>query len=551
MSKPHVALEHAVILILASFGRDAQTLARIVEPVGAAPRICSSGLELCGAFNESTAAILITEEALVGAADKLHECVLAQPAWSDVPVIILSGGRGRAGAPARWQFFRQFGNVTVLSRPMSGEALRIALEAACRARAWQHVVRDQMQKLEVQNVDLEQKVRERTQALQNESGERKRIESALNEARRLEAIGRLSAGVAHDFNNLLQVISGAANLYPYVRDDSLRTEGLMKTILRATERGSKLTEHMLAFGRRQILSTGALDVARQIMEMKGLLQQALRERISLELRLQADLWHANADVTQLEIALLNLTMNAKDVLPSRGSVTLTACNVTLPTARIPDVPELNGDFVRLTFTDDGPGMPPDVAAKAFDPFFTTKRIGEGSGLGLSQVYGFAKQSGGTAWISAGNRGTSVSILLPRGRMEKAAGVEHNEHDVDGENRLRGLRVLYVEDDEAVGEVTISLLKAFGCRVDWVRTAEEALASDMRSYDLVFSDVQMPGSIDGIELAKGVAQRYPGIPVLLASGYVIAPERLDELHADFIAKPYDAGRLRRAMLNCLE
>lgn len=550
MSNPTISIDSAAIAVFASFGRDAQTLAGLIERTGAQARICSSANELCTVFDDLTAAILVTEESLLDAADTIHACLDAQPAWSDVPVIVLSGSYGRTSTPARWRFFRQFGNVTVLDRPLSGEAIMIALEAACRARAWQYVVRDQMHKLEVQNVDLEQQVRERTQALQLESDERKRIESALNEARRLEAIGRLAGGVAHDFNNLLQVVSGACNLLPYARNDSARTKTLIDTILRATERGSKLTQQMLAFGRRQVLSTDALDVAQHVMEMKDLLQQSLREKITLELRLQADLWHAHADVTQLEVALLNLMINAKDALPSGGTVTLIAHNVRLPTPEISEVSDLTGDFVWLTVSDDGPGMQPEVAAQAFEPFFTTKRIGEGSGLGLSQVYGFAKQSGGTAWIRTSERGTSVSILLPRGATKSSVQHARQSHIVASAERLGGVRVLCVEDDETVGEVTTALLITFGCKVNRALNADEALQKDLHDYDLVFSDVQMPGLMDGIALAKEIAARRPDLPILLASGYMIAPERLRELHVNVIAKPYTANALRMALLDCL-
>ncbi|TCS36364.1 phospho-acceptor domain-containing protein [Paucimonas lemoignei] len=551
MSNPLVSLENALILVLASFGRDAQTLAQTIERTGAKARICNSGKELCKAFDEVAAAILVTEEALVAVTDMLNGCLQAQPTWSDVPIIILSGGRGKFGSSARWQFFRQFGNVTVLSRPMSGEALMIALEAACRARAWQYVVRDQMHKLEAHNVDLEQKVRERTQALQSESEERKRIESALNEARRLEAIGRLAGGVAHDFNNLLQVISGACNLLPYVKNDPERTKSLTDTIQRATQRGSKLTQQLLAVGRRQVLSTEALDVGGHIMEMKELLQQALRERITLDLHLQADLWHAHADVTQLEVALLNLMINAKDVLSAGGTVTLAARNIHLPTPQLSEAADLEGDFVWLSVTDDGPGMPPDVAAQAFEPFFTTKRIGEGSGLGLSQVYGFAKQSGGTAWIRTGAYGTSVSFVLPRGNGRNSADEERRSHAGDNTSRLQGLRVLCVEDDEGVADLAVSLLASLGCATHLAHNADEALQVNLNAYDLVFSDVQMPGSMDGVELAREIARRRPGMPILLASGYVVAPERLRTLQVKFITKPYSRDELAMAMLECLD
>lgn len=550
MSNPTVYMEQAVIVVFASFGRDAQTLAEIIERTGAQASICRSGDELCSLFGDSTAAIVVTEESLRDATDTILSCLAAQPAWSDVPVILLSGGHGRASVPARWQLFRQFGNVTVLDRPLSADALMIALEAACRARAWQYVVRDQMHKLEASNVDLEQKVRERTHALELETDERKRIEGALNEARRLEAIGRLAGGIAHDFNNLLQVISGACEMLPHAGGNPDRGDMLIGTILRATERGSKLTQQLLAFGRRQVLSDNALDVARHLMEMKDLLQQSLREKNRLELRLQPGLWHVRADVTQLEVAMLNLMINAKDVLPAGGHVGLAAQNVRLPTPDIPEIADLAGDFVWLSVSDDGPGMPTEVAAQAFEPFFTTKRIGEGSGLGLSQVYGFAKQSGGAAWIRTSGHGTKVSILLPRGAAESPAKAEQRDDAADGATRLRGLRILCVEDDEAVGEIAQAMLSAFGCKVDRAINADAALQANLQDYDLVFSDVLMPGSMDGIDMSRKIAERRPGLPILLASGYMVAPERLRKLRVHAIAKPYTADMLRTALLRCL-
>lgn len=550
MSAPNFSLQDAAVIVFASFGNDAGTLARVIERTGARARVCERAEDIGGALQDETAAILATEESLQVAAAPIRACLDAQPPWSDVPVIVLSGSRGRTGTAARWQFFRQFGNVTVLDRPISAEALALALEAACRARGWQYVVRDQMGKLEAQNAGLEKTVRDRTEALRAEIKERERIEGALNEARRLEAIGRLAGGVAHDFNNLLQIISGACDMMPYVRDDPARTQSLWDTIGRATQRGSKLTQQMLAFGRRQMLSSDSIDIAQHVTEMKELLQQSLREKITLELRLQADLWRAKADVTQLEVALLNLTINAKDVLPAGGTVTLAARNVRLPSPDIPEADFLAGDFVLLTVADDGPGMAPEVAAQAFEPFFTTKAIGEGSGLGLSQVYGFACQSGGTAWIRSDGGGTTISILLPKGGQDGTDARSHEHAARDGAERLQGIRVLCVEDDDTVGEMALELLTTLGCRAQAARNADEALQADLDAIDLVFSDVLMPGTMDGIGLAGEIRKRRPDLPVLLASGYVVAPERLQALGVHVLSKPYDMESLRRALLERL-
>ena len=547
MSGPDVSLDDAIILVLASFGNDAGTLARHVEQAGRRARICSAPEDFCQAFDDSVAALVATEESLLDAEAALRACLDTQPAWSDLPVLILTGRQVRHDAPARWKFFRQFGNVTVLARPMTGETLNVALEAACRARAWQYVVREQMRRLEAQNTGLEMEVREGIRALQAESEHRKRIESALNEARRLEAIGRLTGGVAHDFNNLLQVIDSACTLLRFAGSDGERGSALLDTIQRATDRGARLTQQMLAFGRRQVLSTDAVDIAQRINEMKELLQQSLREKITLELRLQPDLWPARTDATQLEVALLNLTVNAKDVLPNGGKVTLAASNVRLPDAHFPEVPDLSGDFIWVRLADNGPGMSAEVAAQAFEPFFTTKRIGEGSGLGLSQVYGFARQSGGGAWIRSDGNGTTVSVLLPRGaEVGRRADEEAQPAEHDLAKPLQGARLLYVEDDEEVGKLIVGLLEAAGSTVHWARDAESALQTELQAFDLVFSDVQMPGAMDGIGLAQELAKRMPALPVVLASGYVVAPERIASLPVQFIRKPFDGRTLLRIL-----
>lgn len=553
MSKPLVPLPNATIAVLASFGRDAETLVRIVQRAHCTSRICTSTDELVQWLDESLTAVLVTEESLVEAAAPLLDCLTRQPAWSDLPVIILSGGRGRTSSPARWKYFRQFGNVTVLDRPLSGEALVIAIEAACRSRAWQHVVRQQMQQLENHNTDLELAVRERTLALQVESDERKRIEGALNEARRLEAIGRLAGGIAHDFNNLLQVISSASNLLPYALQDEARRSKLLSAIRHATQRGSKLTHQMLAFGRRQVLATDTVDLRKQILGMEELLKQSLRERIELRIDVKPDVWPIRVDVTQLEVALLNLTINAKDALQQGGELVISAHRVRLPSpdiSALADVAGMEGDFVCLSVTDNGPGMSPEVAEQAFEPFFTTKRIGEGSGLGLSQVYGFARQSGGTAWIKTGVDGTTVAMLLPRSTQTTDDSPNREQSIGHKEGGLQGLRVLCVEDDDEVAQVTVALLQTLGCGTRRATSADEALKLDLGNFDLVFSDVQMPGSLDGIGLAREIARRKPTMPVVLTSGFVVAPERLREVRLAILPKPYDIDSLRTSLLRQL-
>lgn len=547
MTDPRKPGANVVVAVCAPFGYDEQTLAGLLGEWGAQARPCADGAQLAAAVQDPGVwLLLLTDDALETHATPLAAALQAQPAWSDLPTIVLSAQANSGGSRMQWAFLRQFANITVLGRPGSANILRTAYDAACRARAWQYTVREQMQTLSGAATLLEQRVLERTAELVAETETRKRVESALNEARKLEAIGRLTGGVAHDFNNLLQVIQGSTTLLPLVEPGSERYQRALHAIQRAASRGAKLTHQLLAFGRRQALSGGALDIARQLAEMQDLLQQSLRERIALALEVEPGLWPADADLTQLEVALLNLAVNAKDAMPDGGSVTIQARNLSLPSASLPDL-ELKGDFVWLTLADTGTGMPPEVARQAFDPFFTTKPVGAGTGLGLSQVYGFARQSGGTAWIDTSTQGTAVSILLPR---SAEARVQDRDETAVAAPLVAGTRVLYVEDDAEVADATLELLGNLGCEATLARDAQEALRHPMERFDLVFSDVVMPGPMDGIGLARRIRAQHPGMPVLLASGYVVAPERLRGLDVSVLAKPFTQEELRRALARLL-
>jgi signal transduction histidine kinase len=542
--KPDAAV---VVAICAPFGYDEAALSELLAEWGAQARPCADGAQLAAAVRDPGVwLLLLTDDALETHATPLAAALQAQPTWSDLPLIVLSAQANSGSAHRQWAFLRQFANITVLGRPGSAYVLRSAFDAACRTRAWQLTVRDQMQTLSAASALLEQRVLERTAELYAEVETRKRIESALNESRKLEAIGRLTGGVAHDFNNLLQVIQGSTTLLPLVEPGSERYQRALHAIQRAASRGAKLTHQLLAFGRRQALAGGALDIAHQLGEMHDLLQQSVRERIPLALEVEPGLWLAEADPTQLEVALLNLAVNAKDAMPDGGTLVIRARNLRLPSPDLPDI-ELTGDFVWLSVADTGTGMESEVARQAFDPFFTTKPVGSGTGLGLSQVYGFARQSGGTAWIDSSPAGTSVSIVLPRSAALMA---EEKDEALASAPLVSGARILYVEDDEEVADATMELLENLGCEVKLAHDAAQALQHPLGGFDLLFSDVVMPGPMDGIGLARQVRALYPDMPILLASGYVLAPERLLGLHISVLAKPYTQEELRKALARLL-
>lgn len=545
MTDPRKGEWPVVAAVCAPLGRDAAALRHLLESWGAEVQEYVPGAPLASLPGDARLALaLLTDEALETSAEALGQALREQPLWSDLPLIVLSAQAGRGGSGAQWRFLRQFANLTVLDRPCAPNVLRAAFDSACRARAWQYTVRDQMQSLNAAAILLEQRVLERTTELVAEVENRKRIETALNESRRLEAVGRLTGGVAHDFNNLLQVIQGSVSVLPLIQPGHPRFGQAIEAIQRATTRAARLTQQLLAFGRRQALSAASLDVAGQLEAMRELLQQSLRERNKLTLEIESGLWNARADPTQLEVALLNLTVNAKDAMPQGGEVTIAARNLLLPSPEAAGAQGLAGEFVCISVADNGVGMAPDVARQAFDPFFTTKPVGAGTGLGLSQVYGFAKQSGGSAWVDSSEAGTTVSIALPRSLASVQAGPAPEAEACDA--RLDGLRVLFVEDDPAVADATLPLLEQLGCRPMLARDAAEALGQPLDEVDIVFSDVVMPGPMDGIELARQIRQRLPQMPVLLASGYVVAPERLEGLGITVLAKPYALRALRAAL-----
>ena len=366
---------------------------------------------------------------------------------------------------------------------------------------------DELQQL---NATLEARVAE-------EVAERERVQVALLQTQKTEALGQMTGGVAHDFNNLLQALSGCLHMIEK-RAEGTRIQPLVDAGRQAVDRGAKLVQQLMAFARRQALRPETVDLRDRVLGMSELLNRALRADIRLEIDFTTGLWPVEVDATQLELALLNLVVNARDAMPEGGMLTLRADNATLEPGdpRAPD--GLSGDFVRLTVSDTGTGMPAEVRARAFDPFFTTKEIGKGSGLGLSQVYGFARHSGGTTWIdSEEGRGTTIGLLVRRSGTAPQAEAEPAA-EAAGATRVGG-QVLVVEDDPIVALTVATALEDAGFTITRAATADEALPLLAAGrFDLLFSDVVMPGTMSGVDLARTVQRIYPGLPVVLATGY---------------------------------
>jgi signal transduction histidine kinase/ActR/RegA family two-component response regulator/sensor domain CHASE-containing protein len=384
--------------------------------------------------------------------------------------------------------------------------------------------------------------------LQREVKEREQAEAALHQAQKMEAIGQLTGGIAHDFNNLLTVVSGnAALLHDRAPADEIARRA--SAISRAAKQGARLTRQLLTFSRRQMLRPEPVDLSQRTPEIAEMLARSLPENIEIDVEIPGNLWPVIIDPAEFELALLNIGVNARDAMPNGGRFRVAARNQSL---RPGDAAGqgLIGDFVAMTLSDTGTGMPAEVQARAFEPYFTTKAVGLGSGLGLSQVYGFVKQSGGSARIASEiGRGTSITLFLPRGNgpaREPPPGAD------DIAPPAAPGHILLVEDDGEVAEVTIRLLREIGFQAERVPDGEAALAAldHGQRIDLVMSDIVMPGGMSGIELARTVRRLRPELPVVLTTGYAHYALPMVEEGLTLIEKPYHrdvlAGALRAAV-----
>ncbi len=379
--------------------------------------------------------------------------------------------------------------------------------------------------------------------------EYRQAQMALNQAQKLKAVGQLTGGVAHDFNNLLTIILGNLAMLEEGLRDNPELYKSAHTAMNAARRGADLTRRLLAFSRQQALQPRLLAPSQQLREIAELLERALGANIALETMADPTVWNVRVDPGQLTNAVLNLAINARDAMPGGGRLRIEARNVTLDaahTARYPDV--VAGDYVRLTVADTGAGMTPEVVERAFEPFFTTKPLGAGTGLGLSMVYGFVKQSGGHVRIrSQVGAGTTVELYLPRHTPRGRETVAAAETTLD-ENRLRGReRVLLVEDDPDIRDFVTRTLTGFGYSVREAANGHEALAllAMDASVDLLLSDMTMPGGIGGYDLALGVRRQQPGLRTLLMSGFT---DMAGQLPADcaLLEKPFQKLDLARAV-----
>ncbi|WP_230530279.1 hybrid sensor histidine kinase/response regulator [Microvirga roseola] len=378
----------------------------------------------------------------------------------------------------------------------------------------------------------------RTRSFHAEVGRREAAEAALKQAQRLEAIGHLTGGVAHDFNNLLMVVKGNVDrLRRYPAEE--RQKRSIDAIETAATRGATLVRQLLSFSRQQTHEPAVINLRDYMSELQDMLRSSLRGDIAVETRLQEDLWNTKLDVNEFELAILNIAVNARDAMPDGGRLIIEAWNANLADRTLAG---LTGDFVVLSLTDTGSGIPEDVLPHIFEPFYTTKEVGRGTGLGLSQVYGFTRQIGGAATARAEpGQGTTITLYLPR----STEGVEAAASDAAAPLQAGGEgHILLVEDNPDIAEVTRTNLEEVGYSVTHAAHAGAALELLGRSeiFDLVLSDIVMPGDLNGLDLARAIRARDPSLPVLLTTGYSsVAQTAMDEGFF-ILRKPYDSADL---------
>jgi PAS domain S-box-containing protein len=378
--------------------------------------------------------------------------------------------------------------------------------------------------------------------------EREQTEAALRQAQKMEAVGQLTGGVAHDFNNLLTVIKSSIELLRRTDLPEDRKSRYLGAISDTVDRASKLTGQLLAFARRQPLKPEVFDVAERVTTVTEMLRTIVGARVAISAEIGCATCFALADVSQFETALVNMAVNARDAMDGEGALSISVHEVH-------GIPPLRGhaaaagDFIAVGIRDTGAGIPPDKLGRIFEPFFTTKEVGKGTGLGLSQVFGFAKQSGGDVDVTSTlGEGTTFTLYLPRIETASACAGTAEADDEGQEISGRSHRVLVVEDNVEVGRFATQVLEDLGHEITWAKNAPEALAvlaEDSGRFDVVFSDVVMPG-MNGIELGQAVRESHPGLPVVLTSGYshVLAQEGRHGF--ELVQKPYAAGDLSRVL-----
>lgn len=542
-------------LILAPRGRDAAVAMGILRDARLRAEVCANLDELAQEIARGADVAIITEEATREPNGRtLADWVGAQPPWSDFPFVVLTEhGGGLERNPTAAVLTKTLGNVALLERPFHPTTLISVVLTSLRSRRRQYECKRLNEELEVRVNERTSELAAANRQLLRQIEERERVESTLRQMQRLEAVGQLTSGVAHDFNNLLTVVLG--NLGFLEREFAAsgingKSAQRLTYMRNAAERGAKLTDQLLSFSRRQRLEPHSLDLNDTVASMRDLLQSTMGGSIQIETSFQTALWPAMVDPTQLELAVLNLAINARDAMKVGGTLTVSTANVTLGEPTHPEEPPA-GDYVAIRVSDTGTGMSEEVRRKVFEPFFTTKEVGKGSGLGLSQVLGFAQQSrGGVCIESNPGTGTCVHIYLPRSaiQVEKmTTALVRNKAPA----LANGGKVLLVDDDNDVREVTAAMLRDLGYSVLEAGSGGGAFEwlEHERMIDLIVMDFAMPG-MNGAEVARQVKIKRPTLPILFITGFADRAAISDIEGAQIIGKPFSRDELADKVMEVL-
>ncbi|NWD56410.1 response regulator [Pseudomonas veronii] len=508
-------------IVLAPMGRDGALALMMLNEAGYNGVIATGLTALCNALEEGAGLLIIAAEALRGVdLEPLLEYLHQQPAWSDLPIVLMThhGGAEQNGSS---HLSGLLGNVTFLERPFHPVTLISLVTAALRGRRRQYDARDRLIDLSESELRLQRTLETLEQQVEERTAQLRSNEEALRQSQKMEAVGQLTGGIAHDFNNMLTGIIGSLELLRrrVSRGKLDDLDSLIDLGFTSANRAAGLTHRLLAFSRRQSLDSKPVEINQLVTSMGELLQRSINESIALDMRLSDPLWTAEADPNQLESALLNLVINARDAMPNGGNLTVETSNRHLDSVFTAAYGTLQpGDYVELSVSDSGCGIPESLMGRVFDPFFTTKPIGQGTGLGLSMIYGFARQSGGHVTIhSEVGKGTTVSLFLPRFVGEMVVAEAANPARLPFANA--GETVLIVEDDPAVRVLVSAVLKELGyafVEAGDANTALPIIESDQR-IDLMISDVGLPG-MNGRQLAEIGRQIRPELKVLFITGY---------------------------------
>lgn len=540
-------------LLFAPNGRDASVAEQLLREAGFSSRVVTDLSDLVGHIELGAGLAIITEEALRNADLRQLQTVLHdQSPWSDFPVILLtSHGGGVERNPAATRYAEVLGNVSFIERPFHPTTLISAVRTAIRGRRRQYEARTLLDQLSVERQalseltqTLEKRVDSRTEQLMLEVAERERTQDLLRQAQKMESIGQLTGGIAHDFNNLLMAVQGNLEILKKRVPDDERVQRLIDGALQGAKRGASLTQRLLAFARQQDLQVTSVDLASLLAGMNDLFERSLGPQISVRYNLPGDLPPANADANQIELAILNLAINARDAMANGGVIDISVAEGLPPQSET----LRPGRYLCVRVADHGTGMDEATLKKAIEPFFSTKPVGKGTGLGLSMVHGLADQLGGVLDISSElGRGTAVDLWLPVAQL-----ATEQLHEAAKEPNAQKITatILVVDDDPLISMSAIDILQDLGHSVIEASSGKQAIdiLQQGAAVDMMMTDHAMPG-MTGLELARAVRVLRPELPILLVTGYADIPEG-ETLNLPRLGKPYRQDDLEAEIIKLL-